>query len=446
MMITNRLSSSSSTATTTIAVIGAGWWSQGWHLPHLSRNSNIKIVVVDQSQNPTSNLNPNLESLSSLAKRYDDAPYFHSTQEMLQDPIIGPTLDGAIIATPHASHYSIGELLLKEGMKRQQEVNGNSDDYRPIHILMEKPMTTDVHEGKKLHDLVTTYKQELKGKGSFMINHSANYRNQTQKAKDIVSSGQIGHVRHITAFFASPLSWIFEDPNNNGWNEAFGNMLGNGFCWGQSSHLLAWIYHVCPSTLEPIKVFCAMNHSNITGADVSHGATIICKDNQRTDNNQNDDNDDVIMSMSGTSLLPGNAHSDPPIGKRIRIKIFGSKGAIIYTGDDRDDTSGRLELRLADNDGQVEHPCGDNVGFDFENLDQDGEGPESLQNFLDACLTYNSSPRDKKGTYATTYEKEDGDSYYVGADSLVGLKTVQTLDAMYRSDVSRQAEDVLYKS
>ena len=29
-----------------IAVLGAGWWSQGWHLPHLSRNSEVVIAAI----------------------------------------------------------------------------------------------------------------------------------------------------------------------------------------------------------------------------------------------------------------------------------------------------------------------------------------------------------------------------------------------------------------
>ena len=37
----------------------------------------------------------------------------------------------------------------------------------------------------------------------------------------------------VSAFFASPLSWIFDDPANTGWNEPddSGEMLGNGFAW-----------------------------------------------------------------------------------------------------------------------------------------------------------------------------------------------------------------------
>lgn len=52
-------------------------------------------------------------------------------------------------------------------------------------------------------------------------------------------------------------------------------------------------------------------------------------------------------------------------------------------------------------------------------------GPESLQNFIDACLGRTD--------------------YYVGADSFLGLRTVQTMDGMYRSDASRKVEDVMYR-
>merc|ERR1712194_29117 len=187
-------------------------------------------------------------------------------------------------------------------------------------------------------------------------------------------------------------------------------MLGNGFAWGQSSHLLAWIYHVA-GTMGPKRVFCAMTHSEETGADVSHAATVICEKG-------------ATFSVSGTSLLPGNAHSEPPVGKRVKIKIFGTKGALIFSGDDRDPSTGKLEWLRGDDGckiGAVESLCPE-LGFQFEDLDQESIGPESVQCFIDACL--------------------GGGDYYLGADSLVGLRSVQTIDAMYRSSVSGECEDV----
>lgn len=252
------------------------------------------------------------------------------------------------------------------------------------------------------------------GKGCFLVNHSANYREQCKVARQLIEAGEIGAIRHITSFLASPLSFIFDDPANTGWNEPFGSMLGNGFAWGQCSHLLAWIFQVCPNLL-PHHVFCIMNESRITGADVSHSASIVCSDTCGTN--------DVVLSMSGTSMLPGNVHSEPAIGKIVRIEIFGTKGSILYSGDDdQDPSSGQLELRRVANNGNVELPCG--PGFYFESLSQDGTGPESLQSFVDACL--------------------GSEDYYVGADSSTGLRTVQILEAMYRSNASRKLEYVLY--
>jgi hypothetical protein len=71
---------------------------------------------------------------------------------MLADEAVGPILDGAIIATSHASHYQVGMPLLQEGIsRRQRHAEGRENTaHRVINILMEKPMTTDVIEARKL--------------------------------------------------------------------------------------------------------------------------------------------------------------------------------------------------------------------------------------------------------------------------------------------------------
>ena len=442
-------------------------------LTQLLLSHHDRIDFQDSSPHPKSNLNPHLESLESLAQRYH-CPVYHSLTDLFNDPSIGPNVDGAIVCTPHSTHFNIGKQLIAEGQRRYEEayaaVAAMEDDkskvvkYRRINVLMEKPMTTNVDEARELHDLLMTRRkreeEEAKkrsnstyspttttttttstttsttaiiggGIGCFLINHSANYRPQARAARELIQSSnnnKIGHIRHVSAFFASPLSWIFNDPSNKGWNEPddSGTMLGNGFAWGQSSHILAWIYHVIgPEQLIPTRVFCSMTKSDQTGADVSHAATIICNNGETT------------FSLSGTSLLPGNAHSDPPVAKRIMIKIFGTKGAVIYSGNDRDSSSGTLEylrgcghdddddnqgnITTHNNVGAVEMHCPE-LGFQFEDLDQDGIGPESMQCFIDACL--------------------GRDDFYVGADSLVGLRSIQTIDAMYRSNASGNCECV----
>ncbi|KAL3768517.1 hypothetical protein ACHAW5_006713 [Stephanodiscus triporus] len=435
------------TAVANLVLIGAGWWGQGWHLPHMHRNERVNIsAIVDSNPHPESNLNPNLESLDTLSSRYG-CPNYRSLTDLLRDPNVGPNVDGAVVCTPHSTHFEIGRELIAEGRRRYEEAivarggrRENDDDedddslrFRPVNVLMEKPMTTDVDEARALHELLMDRRRAGGGSdagttigggvGCFLVNHSANYRPQARAARSIVESGGIGTIRHVTAFLASPLSWIFDDPSNTGWNEPdrrSSGMIGNGFAWGQSSHVLAWVYHaVGPGRLVPSRVHCVMTHSDATGADVSHAATVTCECG-------------AAISLSGTSLLPGNAHSDPPVPKEVVIHIFGTRGALSYCGNDRDPSSGRLEWSSRHDDdcedekengscGAVEVQCSQ-LGFQFEELDQDGIGPSSMQYFIDACLGH--------------------DDYHVGADCLVGLRCVQTIDAMYRSNASGNCENV----
>ncbi|EJK45287.1 hypothetical protein THAOC_36102, partial [Thalassiosira oceanica] len=365
-------------------------------------------------------LNPKLETLSSLAKKYR-ANIYPSVDELLKSQD-GHEMDGAIICTPHSTHFNIAVQLIQEGKRRFDE--SSQAGHRPMNILIEKPITTNVGQARELHRLILERSEAEKcasagliggGVGCFQINHSANFRPQAKAAREIVESGKLGEIQHVSASFSSPLSWIFDDPAMVPWNEPDpkdSEMLGNGFAWGQQSHLVSWIYHVVGKDLEPDRVFCGMTHSEKTGADVSHSSTVLCKNG-------------AVLSLSGTSLLPGNAHSDPPVGKRVEIKIYGSKGSLVYAGDDQDSSSGKLEwLRGEDEDenkiGAAEVLC-PNLGFEFEELEQDGDGTRSLQAMIRSCL---------------------GEEYYAGADSLVGLRSVQIIDAMYRSHASGNCEYV----
>jgi predicted dehydrogenase len=152
-----------------IAVIGAGWWAQGWHLPHLAANApSVKIAaIVDANSNPVSTLASSpLLSLEELSEKYG-CPHYKSIDDLLSDPEVGPTIDGAIVATSHASHYAVGTALLREGIHRRKMAEGIEKEeegvnkkkrharvlHRNLSILMEKPMTTSVDEAKKLWEL-----------------------------------------------------------------------------------------------------------------------------------------------------------------------------------------------------------------------------------------------------------------------------------------------------
>lgn len=98
-----------------IAVIGAAWWSQGWHLPQLARNPDAEIAaIVQRSEQPTAApfLNTTLESKTQLAQRYPGVPIFSSCEELIADAEVLAKVDGVSESTPTSSHSVILILWL----------------------------------------------------------------------------------------------------------------------------------------------------------------------------------------------------------------------------------------------------------------------------------------------------------------------------------------------
>ena len=366
-----------------IAVLGAGWWSQGWHLPHLSRNPEVQIAaIIEPNPNPRSAINE-LESTAALGEKYG-APTFASLDACLA-ALGADALDGILCCVSHAAHFELGVRGL----------NAN------LHVMMEKPMTTDVAQARQLAAAAAAAP-----KLAFMVNNTGNWRAQCRAAHDTVAvRRRVGAVQHVQCAMHSALLWLFDDAANVGWTTPTGSMVGNGFAWGQLSHLLAWVFKV--TALTPASAFCSMSWSAASGADLSDSAVIVCEGG-------------ASISVSGSCCVPGNAHDAEggQLGKKIGFRIFGDEGSLTYEGYDQQPASGRLELARRDG----AHDAADDAlpaGFAFENYDQDGLGPESLRAFVDACL---------------------GRPHFVGADAHVGLQVVRAIDAMYRSAKSGAVE------
>eukprot|EP00931_Biecheleriopsis_adriatica_P113830 TRINITY_DN8905_c0_g2_i1.p1 TRINITY_DN8905_c0_g2~~TRINITY_DN8905_c0_g2_i1.p1 ORF type:complete len:392 (-),score=80.09 TRINITY_DN8905_c0_g2_i1:322-1446(-) len=359
-----------------IAVAGAGWWSQGWHLPQLQRHPEAEIAaIIEPSDAPRSTLNPDMKTRQELAELYG-VPVFKSADEFFDSPSAQAT-DGIIVASNHATHHEIGMKALKVGM----------------HVLMEKPMTTDP---KQAHELVAAAKDSGK---LFLVNNTANFREQAKQAHDLVRGGAVGEVKHVQCYMGSALLWLFDNPENVGWVKPSEGMQGNGFAWGQLSHSLAWVYLV--TDLTPETVICQMNYSDKTGADVFDSAIVRCTNG-------------ATMSVQGVATLPFKSYKES--GKQIDNRIFGSEGMLEFCcTNDYDPSSGALILKRHDQKDQ-HFP-----GFYFENYEAEGPGPESLQKFIGGCI---------------------GKPFFNGADATIGLKAVQTIEAMYRSAKSGKSEGV----
>lgn len=324
-----------------VAVVGAGWWSQAAHLPQLRNNSDIATItaIVEPCPHPRSTLKQDMKSTKELSEHYG-VPVFASVGEFLQSDAAKAT-DGVVVASNHASHHDNAVQAMKAGM----------------HVLMEKPMTTDLQQA---HSLVAAVKDFDK---VFMVNNSANFREQAKRARDLIHAGEIGVIKHVRCYMGCALLWLFDNPDNVGWNKPSGSMLGNGFGWGQMSHVLAWVFMV--TGLVPKSVYCEMVHSEKTGADLYDSGIVRCTNG-------------ATILMEGCASLPFVSYDKSP--KQVDNKIFGTEGVLMYSGDDFDPSSGDLLLRRHDGNHKTFE------GFHFEEYPTDAEtkGPQSLLTFLAA--------------------------------------------------------------
>jgi predicted dehydrogenase len=221
-----------------------------------------------------------LETKTQLAERYKGVPIFSSCEELLADEETLAKVDGVIICTAHSCHASMGGAFLRAGK----------------HVLMEKPMTVDVAEAKQLAAEAAAAAPKL----AFMVNNTANYREQCFKARQLVEAGELGDIHHVLCVMYSPLMFLFDDPANEGWVKPTGTMVqpdgsGNGFGWGQSSHVLAWVLHVAGLQVEDVTA--STHRSEKSGADLTDAALIKCTNG-------------CSISFSGGCSWPGNEHGE----------------------------------------------------------------------------------------------------------------------------------------
>lgn len=133
-----------------------GWWAQGWHLPLLKLMPNVEIVaIIEPSIQPRSTLVEDLDSTAILSVKYN-CPIYTDIESLLESKI---NIDGIIICTPHATHSHIGIIAIQAG----------------LHVLCEKPMTTDIDEAIMLASSAFKRPKQI-----FMINNTANFRSKTK--------------------------------------------------------------------------------------------------------------------------------------------------------------------------------------------------------------------------------------------------------------------------
>jgi predicted dehydrogenase len=151
-----------------IAVIGTGWWATSVHLPALLANPSAELAAICDAD---------AQRLQAAAQAYSISHAYTNHHEMLEREQI----DGAIIATPHATHYPLARDCLSRG----------------LHVLIEKPMTLYAAHARDLVLLAREQRREL------LIGYPWNYTRPAIYARELLASGALGAGQLVTCVFNS---------------------------------------------------------------------------------------------------------------------------------------------------------------------------------------------------------------------------------------------------
>jgi predicted dehydrogenase len=257
---------------------------------------------------------------------------------------------------------------------------------RGCHVLVEKPMTTTAHDARELVALAARAGREI------LIPYGWNYTRWAGEARRLALG--VGRVEHIVLQMATALDDLFAGkpmqetrgamfrPPPSTWADP---KRAGGFGWGQLVHALGLLFRI--ADLRPREVFAVTGESQ-TGVDYYDAAVVRFIGG-------------ATASLSGAATLPKGRPA------QIDLRIFGSEGMLLL-----DVERERLELRRRDGKHEVAPLSRDECAYTCK---------EPLRAFVDVCLG-----------------RETNDS----APGIVGQRSVEVLDAMYRSAASGQMEAV----
>ena len=144
-----------------IAIIGYGYWG-----PNLVRNfANAKDCRVHTV------VDSRTERLEIVKKNHNSVNTTNNTDDVFENNEI----DAIVIATPVFTHFNLAKKALENGK----------------HVLLEKPMTSSVHEAEQLIELANNIKKVL------MVDHTFLYTGAVQKMKNMIDTNEIGNIKYF---------------------------------------------------------------------------------------------------------------------------------------------------------------------------------------------------------------------------------------------------------
>lgn len=142
-----------------VAVIGSGYWGK-----NLVRNF-YDLGALDA----VCEINPDIKD--QLFQKFNDISIISDYQGILKNPDI----EGVVIATPAATHYSLAKEALVAGKD----------------VYVEKPLCLDESQAKELCNIAEETKRIL------MVGHLLHYHPAVRMIKEYIRGGKLGRLHHI---------------------------------------------------------------------------------------------------------------------------------------------------------------------------------------------------------------------------------------------------------
>ncbi|MGY8826983.1 MAG: Gfo/Idh/MocA family protein [Candidatus Latescibacterota bacterium] len=349
-----------------IGFIGAGWWATSNHMPLLSRRDDVEMTAVCRL------------GKGELAQVEERFGFSHATEDY-RELLENVELDAVVVASPHTLHYEHALAALEKG----------------LHVLCEKPMTTNAAAARSLVQLAQEKNVHL------LVPYGWHYKPFIQKAKELMDDGAIGQIEFALCHMASPIRALLQGdempiedvsgqegdnlfaPDPKTWADP--QIAGGGYGYAQISHssgLLFWL-----TSLRAEKVFACMS---APGAQVDLYDALTVRFSSG-----------AIGTVSGAGTVP----TDQTF--QVDLRIFGSEGMLLL-----DCERARLHLKRHDGQHHIEELAEDAGGYECS-------GPPN--NFVDLVL----------GKTQTNF-----------APGEAAMRGVEMLDAAYRSAQSGKEETV----
>lgn len=157
-----------------IGVIGTGWWATDTHIPSLRHHPDAELIAICDND---------AQRVQAAAEKYAIERTYTDYQAMLSDE----ELDGVIVVTSNASHYTVTKGCLQQG----------------LHVMLEKPMTLFASQAKELVELAQAQKRQL------IIGYPFNYTPYALRAREVLQSGSLGAAQYINCIYNSYMTPLF---------------------------------------------------------------------------------------------------------------------------------------------------------------------------------------------------------------------------------------------